>query len=184
MLFPHQRLIPALPVLIALLALPCWAQSPGLPQVESMERITVTSAVSRVAEYIDSVPATVSIITRRELERDLAFTFRDMLRYEPGVSIENGAARFGLGNINIRGLDGKRARMGAWRNDLGKKERRYFTANPPPRRSSTVRQTPRTGPKIRRGAAGSLHMRRRARPGRPGRTRRKEGEDASRLDLP
>lgn len=109
--FPHQRLIPALPVLIALLAPPCWAQSPGLPQVESMERITVTSAVSRVAEYIDSVPATVSIITRRELERDLSFTFRDMLRYEPGVSIENGAARFGLGNINIRGLDGNRVQM-------------------------------------------------------------------------
>jgi len=40
----------------------------------------------------------------------VAGNLRDLLRYEPGVSIENGATRFGLGNLNIRGLDGNACR--------------------------------------------------------------------------
>ena len=79
------------------------------PQVS--ERIVVSAVASRVDEAIDASPATVSVIERDEMERSLAHDIRDALRYEPGVSVENGAARFGLGNIAIRGLDGNRVQM-------------------------------------------------------------------------
>jgi hemoglobin/transferrin/lactoferrin receptor protein len=75
------------------------------------ERIVVSAIASRVDAAIDSTPATVSVIEREELERTLAHDIREALRYEPGVSVENGAARFGLGNIAIRGLDGNRVQM-------------------------------------------------------------------------
>ncbi|HEX5130396.1 MAG TPA: TonB-dependent receptor, partial [Usitatibacter sp.] len=75
------------------------------------ERIVVTAVASRVSEAIEATPATVSVIERGELERNLANDIREALRYEPGVSVENGAARFGLGNIAIRGLDGNRVQM-------------------------------------------------------------------------
>jgi hemoglobin/transferrin/lactoferrin receptor protein len=81
----------------------------GTPQVS--ERILVTAIASRVEEAIEATPATVSVIGREELDRNLATDIREALRYEPGVSVENGAARFGLGNIAIRGLDGNRVQM-------------------------------------------------------------------------
>ena len=84
--------------------------SPADPP-QPMERILVTAIASRVAEEIDATPATVSAIERRELEQGLARDVAEALRYEPGVSVERGAARFGLGNIAIRGLDGNRVQM-------------------------------------------------------------------------
>ncbi len=81
------------------------------PPPASREKILVTAVASRVEEALDATPATVSVIGREELERGLARDIRDALRYEPGVSVENAAARFGLGNIAIRGLEGNRVQM-------------------------------------------------------------------------
>lgn len=72
---------------------------------EYTERIIVAS---RVAEAAESVPASVTVIPRDVLERRLARDVRDALRYEPGVSVDGSPVRFGLGNLNIRGLDGNR----------------------------------------------------------------------------
>ena len=84
--------------------------APGnvLPKIE---KVQVVGAVSRVEEAVESVAATVSLIERQDAFRDVAGDLRGLLRYEPGVSIENGATRFGLGNIAIRGLDGNRVQM-------------------------------------------------------------------------
>ncbi|MBL0140888.1 MAG: TonB-dependent hemoglobin/transferrin/lactoferrin family receptor [Betaproteobacteria bacterium] len=76
-----------------------------------LEPVTVIAAASRVEEDIESVAATVSVIERQEAFREVTGNLRDLLRYEPGVSIENGTTRFGLGNLNIRGLDGNRVQM-------------------------------------------------------------------------
>lgn len=75
------------------------------------ERIVVSAIANRVEAAVDATPATVSVIERDDLDRALANDIREALRYEPGVSVENGAARFGLGNIAIRGLDGNRVQM-------------------------------------------------------------------------
>lgn len=81
------------------------------PVPHPMERIVVVAVASRVEETLDATPATVSAIGREELERTLSHDIREALRYEPGISVDNGPARFGLGNINIRGLDGNRVQM-------------------------------------------------------------------------
>jgi hemoglobin/transferrin/lactoferrin receptor protein len=85
--------------------------SPIPPDLYRGEPIVVTAVASRVTESLDATPATVTVIDRRDLDRELARDLRDALRYEPGVSIENAPARFGLGNISIRGLDGNRVEM-------------------------------------------------------------------------
>jgi len=82
-----------------------------VPEAYPVEKVVVVAVASRAAETIDATPATVSVIERRALERGLAHDLRDALRYEPGVSVENGATRFGLGNIAIRGLEGNRVAM-------------------------------------------------------------------------
>src|SRR5690349_5744051 len=99
-----------IPVLAALAA---GLQPPAAPQpgAQPMEKIVVTAVASRVEEAVDATPATVSVIPREQLERELARDVRDALRYEPGVSVEYEATRFGLGNIAIRGLDGNRVQM-------------------------------------------------------------------------
>lgn len=80
-------------------------------EVHRAQTLVVTAVASRVAEAVDATPATVTVIRRQDLDRNLARDVRDALRYEPGLSIENAPARFGLGNINIRGLDGNRVQM-------------------------------------------------------------------------
>jgi hemoglobin/transferrin/lactoferrin receptor protein len=81
------------------------------PTPQPMERIVVVAVASRVEESLDATPATASVIGREDLERTLSHDIREALRYEPGISVDNGPARFGLGNINIRGLDGNRVQM-------------------------------------------------------------------------
>jgi hemoglobin/transferrin/lactoferrin receptor protein len=87
------------------------SSSPAAPAAQRLEPILVTSIASRAEEQLDATPAAVSVITREDMDRGVTHSLRDLLRYEPGVSIENGATRFGLGNINIRGLDGNRLQM-------------------------------------------------------------------------
>lgn len=95
--------------LAAAAALAPQPEAPPTPQHH--ERILVTSVASRAQEQVDATPATVTVIERRDLQRGLARDVREALRHEPDVSLENAPARFGLGNIAIRGLDGQRVLM-------------------------------------------------------------------------
>ncbi len=94
------------------------ASAPPSPQPQAtpgtlpkIEKVQVVAAVSRVQEAVESVPATVSVIEREDAFREVAGNLRDLVRYEPGVSIEGNSTRFGLGNFNIRGLEGNRVQM-------------------------------------------------------------------------
>ena len=80
-----------------------------LPQYH--EQVTVTAVASRVTEDVSATPATLTVIPRERLDRELARDVRDALRYEPGLAVENAPTRFGLGNLSIRGLDGNRVQM-------------------------------------------------------------------------
>lgn len=104
----QSRRVPALAVAVAL----TWA-TPALAQTEppiKLERVVVTAA-SKIDEDIERVPMTMSVIPREAIERNVANNVRDMLRYEPGVSVDSVATRFGLGTIAIRGLDGNRVQV-------------------------------------------------------------------------
>jgi hemoglobin/transferrin/lactoferrin receptor protein len=81
------------------------AAQTSLPQLEPVE---VVGIAHRIARGIDETAASVSVICRDEIERAAAANLREVLRYEPGVSIEASAGRFGLGDIVIRGIGGNR----------------------------------------------------------------------------
>ena len=66
-----------------------------------IENVTVTA--TRVERSLKDVPATVSVISAEEVEKNLSRDIRDLIRYEPGVSV-GGSNRFGLNGFTIRGV--------------------------------------------------------------------------------
>ena len=81
----------------------------------------VTVIATRSEKLASEVPATVSVITSADIDERLAADIKDLVRYEPGVSVRRSPARFGaaLGatgrdgdsGFNIRGLEGNRVLM-------------------------------------------------------------------------
>lgn len=80
--------------------------------------ITVTA--TRTAEDTFEVPAAVTVITEENIEENLVTDIKDLVRFEPGVSVRNNPARFSAGSgtgrdgnsgFNIRGLEGNRVLM-------------------------------------------------------------------------
>jgi hemoglobin/transferrin/lactoferrin receptor protein len=88
-------------------------------QLARVETVTVTAM--RTAQPIDTVPVTVSVITDADIEANLYTDIKDLVRYEPGVSVRSSPSRFtaagastgrdGDSGFNIRGLEGNRVLM-------------------------------------------------------------------------
>ncbi|WP_241001450.1 TonB-dependent receptor plug domain-containing protein, partial [Pseudomonas viridiflava] len=74
--------------------------------VMSLEQITVSA--TRQAQDVTTVPSTVSVQSREELDRRKVNTIRDLVRNEPGVSVGGAGQRAGTTGYNIRGIDGDR----------------------------------------------------------------------------
>ena len=98
-------------------AMPALAQD-GDPLVPVDPRNTITVTATRTPQKIEDVPVTVSVITDRQIADQLASDVKDLVRFEPGVSVRRAPSRFGAaqgvtgrdGNagFNIRGLEGNR----------------------------------------------------------------------------
>jgi hemoglobin/transferrin/lactoferrin receptor protein len=58
----------------------------------------------------ETAPGTITVIDREQIRREQARDIRDLIRYEPGVSVPNDS-RGGLQGFNIRGLDGNRVNL-------------------------------------------------------------------------
>jgi hemoglobin/transferrin/lactoferrin receptor protein len=84
------------------------AEEPELIPAATTILDQVTISATRTERDTDEVPATVSVIEDEEIERQLAFDIKDLIRYEPGVSVSTSPARFGNSGFNIRGIDGNR----------------------------------------------------------------------------
>lgn len=69
---------------------------------------TVTVTATRTEREIADTPGTVTVKEREQIERELVTDIRDLVRYEPGVSVAGQPTRFGLSGFNIRGIDGNR----------------------------------------------------------------------------
>ncbi len=86
---------------------------------EAPETVTVTA--TRTAAALQDVPATVNVITAREIEDNLVTDIKDLVQFEPGVAVRFSPARFsaagsstgrdGASGFNIRGLEGNRVLM-------------------------------------------------------------------------
>jgi hemoglobin/transferrin/lactoferrin receptor protein len=81
-----------------------------------LDEVTVTA--TRLESKIGDVPATVSIYTSERIETLLAQDIKDLIRFEPGVSVRSAPSRFtaagsslgrdGNSGFNVRGLEGNR----------------------------------------------------------------------------
>lgn len=104
----------------ALAAAPAQAQDDdGLYWAERKRMITVTA--TRTPTETADVPATVTVITAEDIADELATDIKDLVRFEPGVSVPRSPARFGAalgatgraGNEGfvIRGIGGNRTQI-------------------------------------------------------------------------
>jgi hemoglobin/transferrin/lactoferrin receptor protein len=72
----------------------------------ALEQITVSA--TRQAQDVATVPSSVSVHDRAELDRQNVNNIRDLVRYEPGISVGGAGQRAGTTGYNIRGIDGDR----------------------------------------------------------------------------
>lgn len=68
----------------------------------------VTISATRHEQDVNSVPSSVSVHDRQELDRLNVGNSRELVRYEPGVSVGGAGTRSGNAGFNIRGIDGDR----------------------------------------------------------------------------
>lgn len=75
---------------------------------DQLERIIVSATLA--AQAVKDVAAETTVLLREDMDRRLNQDLRDLVRYEPGVSV-TGGGRFGISGFAIRGLDGNRVRI-------------------------------------------------------------------------
>ncbi|HTE39301.1 MAG TPA: TonB-dependent hemoglobin/transferrin/lactoferrin family receptor, partial [Steroidobacteraceae bacterium] len=73
---------------------------------QTMRKVSV--AATRGPEELANIPVTVTVKDAAEIEFEIARDIKDLVRYEPGVSVSNASTRFGLAGFNIRGIEGNR----------------------------------------------------------------------------
>ena len=79
--------------------------APTVPSAAELETVTV---YARRLVPVTRVAATVSVITDVDLQRTLATDVKQMVRYEPGLSVRRDPFRFGLDTFTVRGMTGNR----------------------------------------------------------------------------
>lgn len=107
----------ALGLALAVTAAPAVAQdNDGAYWLARKNHIVVTA--TRIATKAEDVPATVTVKTDEQMADELVTDIRDLVRFEPGVSVQRQPARFnaalsatgrsGNDSFNIRGIGGNR----------------------------------------------------------------------------
>jgi hemoglobin/transferrin/lactoferrin receptor protein len=89
--------------------------APGADAVE-LDKVTVTA--TRSEKKLQDAPVTASVISDQDIDDALVKDIKDLVRFEPGVSVRRAPARFtaagastgrdGNSGFNIRGLEGNR----------------------------------------------------------------------------
>jgi hemoglobin/transferrin/lactoferrin receptor protein len=84
--------------------------------VAELDKVTVTA--TRSEKKLQDAPVTASVISSEEIEDGLVKDIKDLVRFEPGVSVRRAPSRFtaagastgrdGNAGFNIRGLEGNR----------------------------------------------------------------------------
>jgi hemoglobin/transferrin/lactoferrin receptor protein len=98
----RTRVAPGLAAVASLLPLATPAQTPP----SALEEVTISA--TKTPQPLLEVPATVTVIDAARIDREMATDIKELIRYEPGVSVRNAQGRFGLTDFNIRGIDGNR----------------------------------------------------------------------------
>ncbi len=100
---------------LVMLAATASAQIDETPATETTEDSRsldpITVIAHRQPRQLSDVAGTVTVIGEERLARDMVFDPADLVRYEPGVSINAGSTRFGYGGFRIRGVGGNRTAL-------------------------------------------------------------------------
>ena len=105
---------PSILLLRAWLPVAWWAAVPGALVPAQVPAASVPSELETVTVYarrvtpLAEVAATVTVVDEEHIERTLTRDIRELVRYEPGLSVRSDPFRFGLDTISIRGLGGNR----------------------------------------------------------------------------
>jgi hemoglobin/transferrin/lactoferrin receptor protein len=96
-------------VIVALAAARASAQdSVGSPAVEAPAALETVTVYARRIQPVTHVAATVTVIPQQQIERTLAGDVKQLVRYEPGLSVRSDPFRFGLDTFTARGMTGNR----------------------------------------------------------------------------
>ena len=75
--------------------------------VVNLQQVTISA--TRQEQDVNSVPSTVTVQDRTQLDRQNVNNIKELTRYEPGVSVGGAGLRGGgISGYNIRGIDGDR----------------------------------------------------------------------------
>ena len=75
---------------------------------DSIELDPIVVVASKRPRALSDVVGQVSVLNADFIERYLVENIDELLRYEPGLNVENSGTRFGSNAINIRGIGGNR----------------------------------------------------------------------------
>jgi len=108
----RNRLTVAVGAALALAALQAGAsgpaaEGPGLAGTAPADLETVTVYARRILP-VSRVAAMVSVIPQETIERTLVADVKQLVRYEPGLSVRSDPFRFGTDTISVRGVGGNR----------------------------------------------------------------------------
>lgn len=84
------------------------ADSEELNDAPPLALETITVEAAKVPTAQEDIAASITVIDRDRLERELVQTISDMVRYEPGIDVVDQGSRFGRAGFSIRGLGGNR----------------------------------------------------------------------------
>jgi len=102
---------PRIPLTCAIGAALCLAALQAVatpdPEVAPSELETVTVYARRIVP-VSRVAAMVSVIPQEMIERTLVTDVKQLVRYEPGLSVRSDPFRFGADTISVRGVGGNR----------------------------------------------------------------------------
>lgn len=101
-----QPVAPATAAALTLLIVSAEAPAGNSPIEETMDQVVVVA--HKDERSIREVAANVTVVSRDELNAELAASIGDAFRYVPGVDYEGAGTRFGTEGINIRGIGGNR----------------------------------------------------------------------------
>jgi hemoglobin/transferrin/lactoferrin receptor protein len=97
----------AVGTLLALAAAGAPAAGPAAAASAPQDLETVTVYARRMVP-VARVAATVTVITQQAIERTLVADVKELVRYEPGLSVRSDPFRFGTDTIAVRGVGGNR----------------------------------------------------------------------------
>ncbi len=84
------------------------AASPALADDAATQLDTITVTATKTPRPLRETAGVVTVIDAEEIDNRLVQDIRDLVRYEPGVSVASDPTRFGIGGFTIRGIGGNR----------------------------------------------------------------------------